>query len=242
MKLKTLLITTIGAFVVASANAGDKNPVTDPPADLGASVAVGYNTHYIFRGINYGENQVTTQVDYTCPITGISIGAWYGNPTSGGGLNPGHNDELDLYANISHSFGSIDAWLGYTAYTYPEGGSSTNEVGTGIGTAVGPLDLALGAYYDFDIDGWYLDLTLSYSYVLCDAASLDLAAGISYSVDYSTSSGSDFNNVLLVVSVPVALTDRATLTPYIAGTLALDAIDGFQDDELFGGVSLSVAF
>ena len=243
MKLKTLLITTIGAFVIASANAGEApaKAVVEESADIGATLAVGYNSHYIFRGINYGESQITAQVDYDLPDLPISIGAWYGNPTSGGGLNPGHGDELDLYATATRSFGSIDAWLGYTAYIYPEGGASTNEVGTGIGTAVGPLDLAIGAYYDFDIDGWYLDLTLSYSYVLCDQASLDLAAGVSYSIDYSTASD-DWNNVLLVASVPIALTDRATLTPYIAGSLALDAIDGFQDDELFGGISLSVAF
>ena len=95
--------------------------------------------------------------------------------------------------------------------------------------------------YDFDIDGWYLDLTVGRSVALTDMISLNLAAGISYSIDYN-SDGSDFNNVLLVVSLPIALTDRATLTPYVAGTLALDAIDGFQDDEIFGGVSLSVDF
>ena len=243
MKIKTLLITAIGAFAVANVSAGDKGvvEVVEESADLGATVAVGYDSHYIFRGLNLGENQVTAQVDYQLPDLPVSIGAWYGNPTTGTTLNPGGGDELDLYATISRSFGSIDAWLGYTAYLYPEGGSSTNEVGTGIGTTVGPLDVALGAYYDFDIDGWYLDLTLGHSLELSDMISLNLAAGISYSIDYN-SSGSEFNNVLLVASLPIALTDRATLTPYVAGSFALDAIDNVQDDEIFGGVSLSVDF
>ena len=243
MKFKTLLITTIGAFVVASANAGDKAVMVEESTDLGATLAVGYNSHYINRGVNNGENQITTQLDYDLPSIPISVGVWYSKPTSGSGQNPLRGDEVNLYATATRSFGSIDAWLGYTAYLYPEGPSraAKNEVRTGIGTAVGPLDLAAGVYYDFDIDGWFLDLTLSYSYVLCDAASLDVAAGIAYSIDYN-SAGSNFNNVLLVVSVPVAVTDRATLRPYIAGTLALDAIDAFQDDELFGGISLSVAF
>lgn len=251
MKLKTLLITTIGAFVVASANAGDSAPagkaVVEEPADLGVSVAAGYNSHYIFRGINYGENQVTAQLDYQLPDLPISVGAWYGNPTSEDGTaaharNPSHTDELDLYATISHSFGSIDAWLKYTAYLYPEGGAdSTNEVGTGVGAALGPIDLALGVYYDFDIGGWYMDLTAGHSFTLCDYASLNLAAGISYQIDYN-SGGSDFNNVLLVASIPIALTDSATLTPYVAGTISLDAIDAIQDDEILGGISLAVTF
>jgi len=244
MKLKTLLITTIGAFAVASAQAGEApaKAVVEEATDLGATVSVGYNTSYIFRGVNYGDDQITTQIDYVCPKTGIEFGAWYGNPTTGRGQNPAHNDELRLSAALGHSFGAIDAWAGYTAYLYPEGGAnSTNEVGTGVGTSVGPIDLALGAYYDFDIDGWYIDLTAGHSFVLCDMASLDLSAGISYSVDYN-SAGSEFNSVLLVAAIPIKLTDTATLTPYVAGNFALDAVDGYQDDQIFGGVSLSVTF
>ena len=244
MKFKTLLITTIGAFVITSANADHHGKaVVEESADIGATLAVGYNSHYINRGVDNGESQITTQVDYDLPDIPISVGVWYSNPTSGSGQNPAHGDELNLYATLTRSFGSVDAWLGYTAYLYPEGPSraAENEIRTGIGTAVGPLDLAVGVYYDLDIEGWFFDATLSYSYVLCDSSSLELAAGIAYSVDYN-SAGSEFNNVLLVASVPISLTDRATLKPYIAGTLALDAIDGFQDDELFGGISLSVAF
>jgi hypothetical protein len=258
MKLKTLLITTIGAFAVASANAGDSTPtgkaVVEEPADLGVSVTAGYNSHYIFRGINYGESQVTTQIDYDIPGIPLAVGAWYGNPTraDGGhldgheghrtGNNPGHYDELDLYAKVSHSFGAVEAWLGYTAYLYPESGADgTNEVGTGAGGALGPIDLALGVYYDFDIGGWYMDLTAGHSFTLCDFASLDLSAGISYQIDYN-GDGSDWNNVLLIAAIPIKLSESATFSVYAAGTLSMDAIDSHQDDEFFGGASLAVTF
>jgi len=249
MKLKTLLITTIGAFVIANANAGEApaKAVVEVIEEDNASVAVGYNTSYIFRGVNYGDNQVTAQVDYAIVGTPLAVGVWYGNPTDGRGNNPGGQDELDIYATLSHSFGAVDAWIGYTAYLYPETGGgrlgqgSTNEVGTGIGAAAGPIDLALSAYYDLDIEGWYIDLTAGHSFEINDMISLDLSAGISYQVDYNTS-GSEFNSVLLVASLPIALTDSATLTPYIAGNFALDAIDSYQDDQVFGGISLSVTF
>ena len=246
MKLKTLLIITIGAFVVASAIAGDSAPsgkaIVEEPAELGVSVAAGYNSHYIFRGVNTGENQITTQIDYDIPGIPLAVGAWYGNPTTGSGVNPNHYDELNLYAKINHSFGAVEAWLGYTAYIYPESGvDSTNEVGTGVGGSLGPIDLALGVYYDFDIAGWYMDLTAGHSFTLCDFASLDLAAGISYQIDYNTG-GSEWNSILLKASIPIVLNDHATLTPYLAGNFALDAINGFQDDEILGGISLAVTF
>ena len=247
MKLKPLLITTIGTFAIANLYAGDTavtpdaKAVVEEPADYAGSMTLGYDTSYILRGVNYGDNQVTAQIDYDIPNTPLAIGAWYGNPTTGRGQNPAHLDELDLYATLSHSFGSIDAWLGHTAYLYPEGGGNTNEIGTGVGTALGPIDLALAAYYDFDIAGWYIDLTVGHSFAICDSTSLDLAAGISYSVDYN-SADSDFNSVLLMASLPIKLTDRATLTPYVAGTFALEAIDSYQDDQIFGGISLRVAF
>ncbi len=249
MKIKTLLITAIGAFAIANVNAGDKAVIEEVIVveEDNASVAVGYNTSYIFRGVNYGDNQVTAQIDYAIEGTPLAVGAWYGNPTDGRGQNPGGQDELDLYATLSHSFGTVDAWLGYTAYLYPETGggrlgqTSTNEIGTGIGSAVGPIDLALAAYYDFDIGGYYFDLTAGHSFEINDMVSLDLAAGISYQIDYNTG-GSDFNSVLVMASLPIKLTDTATLTPYVAGNFALSAIDSFQDDQVYGGISLSVTF
>jgi len=249
MKIKTLLITAIGAFAIANVNAGDKEVIEEVVMveEDNASIAVGYNTSYIFRGVNYGDNQITAQIDYAIEGTPLAVGAWYGNPTDGRGQNPGGRDELDLYATVSHSFGNVDAWLGYTAYLYPEDGGgrlgqdSTNEIGTGVGSAVGPIDLALSAYYDFDIQGYYFDLTAGHSFQINDMISLDLSAGISYGVDYN-SAGSDFNNVLVVAALPIKLTDTATLRPYVAGNFALEAIEARQDDQVFGGVSLSVTF
>lgn len=249
MKIKTLIITAIGAFTLVNANAGDKAVIEEVIVveEDNASVAVGYNTSYIFRGVNYGDNQVTAQIDYAIEGTPLAIGAWYGNPTSGRGQNQLHTDELDLYATVSHSFGSIDAWLGYTAYLFPEtgggrlGNSSTNEIGTGVGMAAGPIDLAIAGYYDFNIEGYYFDITAGHSFQISDMLSLDLSAGISYSVDYFASGG-NFNSILLVAALPIALTDTATLKPYVAGNFALDAISDYQDDQIFGGISLSVKF
>ena len=250
MKIKTLFITAIGAFAIANVNAGDKAvvEVVEESADLGATISAGYDSTYFFRGVNNGENNVWTSIDYQLADLPIAIGVLYGNPITTGDsiVNAGHADELDIYATISKNIGAADVWLGYTAYIFPEGGgrtggSSTNEIGAGIGGTAGPIDLALGAYYDFDIDGWYLDLTAGHTVEINDVISLQLAAGVSFGIDY-WSAGSEFNHLLVMAALPIRLTDRATLTPYVAGNFALDAIDAVQDDEVYGGISLAVNF
>jgi hypothetical protein len=49
--------------------------------------------------------------------------------------------------------------------------------------------------------------------------------------------------VVVKLGLPYALTKTATLTPYVAGSLAIDALDALGEDSyLIGGVSLTVTF
>ena len=57
---------------------------------------------------------------------------------------------------------------------------------------------------------------------------------------YSTEA--DFQHIKLALAFPVKLTATATLTPYVAGNIALDTTEDFTDDEIYGGVKLSVSF
>ncbi len=248
MKKSLLFLGAFGLIGAYTAQAGEDKvvvmetpPVIEEDTSIGASLSAGYDSKYIFRGVDFGDNDVWVGVDYSLPTPiPIDIGAWYINPSDGDQLL---DDELDLYASISQSFGAVDVWFGYTAYLFPEAGSGdTHELGTGIGTALGPIDVALDAYYDLDeIEGWFFEFTAGHEASITDNVSLSVAAGISYSAGYN-SDKDGFNNVLLRAGLPIALTESATFEPYIAGTISLDAIEDFQDDELFGGASLSVSF
>lgn len=165
MKLNTLLASIL-SLVAASAFAGApaKAPApVQPPAEepLGFTVSVGYDSHYIFRGVLFAENLVTAAVDGTIPLTemlSLNIGAWYGTsaddsgrfgiPQAGGSFH-----ELDLYGAVLADLGPVTVGAKYTAYLYD--GQSTangavediNEVGLIAAATLGLVDVTAGAYY-----------------------------------------------------------------------------------------------
>ena len=256
MKLKTILLSLSGALALAyspaTANAGpapQPEPTPIAPAPLfGAEVAVGYDTHYMFRGVNYGEDSVWGSIELALPVIpgmDLTVGAWYQDPQSASLQNPGSEDELDLYAILGTEVApGVSVWVGYYAYLYPEAGNgSTNEVtvGTEFSVLNELLTVSVEAYYDLDIEGWYFTPTASHTLRVTDFLSIKIGGAVGYQIDYNADGG-DWNDVRAFVKAPIALTENLTLEPYIAHSWALDAIEDFQDDEFYGGVSLSVKF
>ena len=101
--------------------------------------------------------------------------------------------------------------------------------------------LIADARAEHEIEGWYFDAGISKDIGVTDALEVVVSAGISYQIDYYAFGG-DFNHVYVAASLPISLTDTATLEPYVAGLFALDAIDDIQDDIIHGGVSIGVSF
>jgi len=233
------------AFLAATpVKAGSPVMHTPAPAssEIGAEVSVGYDTHYIFRGFNYGENLIWAGVDLGVPLSdglSLNLGTWYGT------LAEASYDELNLLAGLSYDLGGVELGVGAIWYYYPQGfnggGSGIDdslELGASIGTSVGPIDLGLGYYYDLEEEGSYIELGAETRIELSDRIALVPGTSISYADDYFGITG--FNAVGARLSLPISLTDRATLTPYIAATWEID--DSGQEDEVYGGVSLSVSF
>jgi hypothetical protein len=218
--------------------------IVEETTTLGASVSVGYDSDYIFRGVKFAEQSVWAQIDYSYSLAenlSLDVGAWYETSAAD------QYDELDLWAGISTSFGPIDFSAGFLWYYFPEVGSGVDSDTQELFYALSyelPYEIALGFQhsYDFVPDGHWFSLTLGKSFPLTDKISLDLGAGISYISDYFIE-GSGWNNVDLSAGLSIALTDNATLAPYIAYSHALEALeDNGVDNYLYGGVSLSVSF
>ena len=224
-------------FAMVPAIAGDHAAAGE---DLGAEVSVGYDTDYIFRGANLGQDLLWSDVNVSTSLSdglGLNIGAWYANPTDAG------DDELDIYAGVSTDLGGMSLDLGTTYYYYPGAtGSNTLEFGAALGTSVGAFDVSLGVYHDIDTENTYVELGAGTSFDLTDNISLDLGATIGNNQDEVVGGQADgLTAVTITVGAPIGLTDNASLTPYLGINAGLD---DNQDagDEIFSGISLSVGF
>lgn len=247
---KNQLTATVGilgcaAFLAAApVKAGTPMPPVTPPApaEIGAEVSIGYDTHYIFRGFNVGENLVWAGVDLSVPLVdrlSLDLGTWYGS------LAEDPYDELDLLAGLTYDMGKFQVSGGAIWYYYPQGSNGGGygfddalELAASVATNVVGIDFGLGYFYDLETDGSYIELKAEYTYEVSDRFALVPGASISYGDDYYGVSG--FNAVGARLTAPIKLTERATLSPYIAATWEVDGSG--QQDEVYGGVSLGVRF
>src|SRR4051812_36980464 len=249
------LLTLAMSILAASAFAGSPGkapaivqPVAEEP--LGFTASIGYDSHYIYRGIHIANNLVSAAVDGTIPLTdmlSINVGAWYGTSADDSGVfAPGGSyHELDLYTALLVNLGPATVGLKYQHYffngTSADALKDINEIGLILSSTLGPVDITGGAYYDWTAEGFYFETGISHTFKVCDHFSVVPAALISYANDYYGVSG--FNHIKVGVSTPIKLTHTATLTPYIAYNIPIDALDALgEDDQLYGGISLSVSF
>lgn len=187
------------------------------------------------------------------PLTdgvGLGIGTWYVNPTEQSGDND-ITDELDFYISLGTTIGAFDVAIGHTWYYYPESREGdiqddTNELFVSLGTEVGGIAVGAVYAYDMDLETHYTEVSLGYGMAISDVVALEASVNVGFlDENYAHSTFS--------LGVPVALTGSATLTPYVAAVFPTDDRDIVThapefadlyegDDEVIGGVSLSVSF
>lgn len=274
MTINKLVFSLVGsAALAASAFAGTTSSgkgaksvapeITPVEEDLGLTLAVGYDTHYFFRGLNLAEDWVSTSLDWTLPLTqnlrldtGAAFGTTAGDSAKIGDfeLNDVSFQRLELSAQLVATLGPVEIGAGYRWYhnmgdlgDIMEDG---HEVGVNLATKLGPINFGVGAYHDFSIDGWYFEAAVNSEIKLCDRVSLVPGASIGYADQYSyhfnlfgnKPQTDSYTAVTVSLALPIKLTKRATLTPYIAGNLPLNDLKDVEDNQLYGGVKLAVKF
>ena len=255
---RTYLVTLLAAMAAINLQAGTASkapapvqPTVEPDTALGFTLSAGYDTDYVFRGVEFAQNLVWTALDFSVPLTekvSLNLGSWYGTSADDSGVfgaPPGSFTELDLYGSVMFDLGFMKIGPKYTYYLYEGDGSTAldniNEVGLALSASAGPLDFSGGAYYDDVTDGFYFETGVSSTIAITDSISLVPAALVSFGDSYY--GVSSFNHVKIGLSLPIALTKTATLTPYIAGNFPLgDLDDAGEDSRVYGGVALSVTF
>jgi hypothetical protein len=243
-------------------------PAPAPPAPAPAtdfwtgSVTLGWDSDYIFRGLHVTDDLFTATLDLNFALNDrwtLNLNAWYANAVEEN--NP--YDELDLYAKLLYkvndqfSFGPS-----FRYYTYPFDNSFEDQYEPGVEAVWSPCPnstVNLGLFYETQTEAFYAELGASYTWKVNDMVSFVPGAVISYlnrdDASYDTEgtrvSGydiSDFNHFAVYLKAPITLKKNVILTPYIAWNIPLDAIDDAgglndgQDDEFYGGASLSVGF
>ncbi|MCF6311475.1 MAG: hypothetical protein L3J39_03405 [Verrucomicrobiales bacterium] len=272
MKLKTLLITAIGAFALNGANAGESAPAVDAKnvvveeaeSTFSGEISAGYDTRYIFRGLWFGDNAVWGNVSIAKEIT--SKLTWSSNVFYTDIMD---NDlaysEYNLGTALSYESEVGTFGIGLTYFRFLDGFSGNN--GTGPGGQKDTTELyvsysrelfygitgSLLAAYDFRIDAQYLEAGLGKTWKFNDVLSLDAAAAVGYGLNdyYSQAlSGDDanaFTHVLVSVGLPIKITETAVLRPHVSANFSGDArsrgnAGSIGDEEVFYGVSFAVSF
>jgi hypothetical protein len=281
---------------------GPLPPMEPEPAALfdtiGATLDVGYDSRYYFRGLYFADNIVWSALNIAIPLIGggsedagsltWNIGAAYissvqtpANNPAGNGFSKSAFDysELDLITSLVYDAGFAKFGLQYQNYWYPDtysgsfngvglapndpefGISGAGEIGLTVAIPLGAANFYLGAYHDFRIGGEYFQAGVDYTIPVTDWMSIVPAVQTGYGINYytgtnnqftanggfanGTTQSSGFTHILASVSTPIKLTKIATLTPYVAWNFALQTrnyLNATHDNEIFGGVKLSLAF
>lgn len=231
---------TIGALAAASAlAAGNATAI-----EIDYEISTGYTSEYVWRGINLGQDLVEVGLDASTEINGfgLSAGAWYGSFASGGA----NFDELDLYGEVSYDVGHFEVAVGYIYYYFPEIGFNASEVPFSVRRDFGIVAADLTYFWDVneDNDG-YTQLTLQNETELSSCLTLSTGLATGYLVERGS-----LSNITLKTSLDYALTETATVSPFIGFSWALTENPSHggtmtyvsSKNQLFGGVALAVSF
>lgn len=234
----SLFIVT-GLVACGAATAGEAAAEVDE-GPLSFEFTAAYDSKYIFRGVDYGNHLVSMQLDINLELADgltFTYGTWAAS------ADAGDYGEIDYMGTLSYETGRCTFSLMGSGYSFKGDTPSAFELGSTLEVALDPLPLSLACtyFYDFETEGHYLFTGVTYEHEINDWLGIELAAGVSYIIDYYID-GSGWNNIDLRLTLPLQLTKTASLNPYIAASLPLGMQDGAGRDQLYGGIALVISF
>ncbi|MEC9056569.1 MAG: hypothetical protein VX633_14745 [Verrucomicrobiota bacterium] len=238
MKQTTLIKSAVlagSALLAGLASAGD-DPAPAASSDLEVSIGVGYNSEYIFRSLNFGDDLFTASIGLSGSGSLLGIGDLDLNAgidllttsNSEGGLH-----ELRVGASATKSLGSFDLTVGVTNYAYfgtAANGDDVLEPYVALGTELAGLDVSIGLYdqdWNSALDN-YIEITAGRSVEL---------GGLDLCVNGVVGTWDEFDNTFygLSVGLPISASDSITVTPHVSALFG-DTASG--DDEFTVGVNV----
>ncbi|HMP90251.1 MAG TPA: hypothetical protein PJ991_08610 [Kiritimatiellia bacterium] len=230
-------------FLLAALALVGATPVRADLSALSTTVTLGYDSRYVLYGYRLSRHLYKGDIYLTYPLNDkVSLwgGAWYGY------LTDGTYHEVDVYAGVDYAVTeSIFAGIAYSLFNYIEVPFPTSDQAHEISAHVtyfgDQFSLALQNHYDSEAEGNLLRAIGDYSLPITEQLSAGLNVEAGYAFRYFIS-GNLWNHAQVKLSAPYRVNDAFTITPFIARSIPLAAIDDFEQYETYGGISCSLTF
>jgi hypothetical protein len=214
-------------------------------AEIESEFHVGYNSDYIFRGVELGKDAYEYGLDFAgSSDSGLdwSAGIWSISPDG----EDGNVDEFDIYASVSKDLGIGSVAAGFTVYTYDGGASDDAEVYLGFSTQSCGLDLGLTVFFGTDgifQDAILLEGTIGYSFEVSSKATANIGIVYGYLLDEGDFADDGELYASASISLDYAVSDSITFSPYVSYNEGEEDIFGpFAADGFIGGAKVSFSF
>ena len=220
---------------------------TGYPESAGDTLAMGVASRYESRYFSEGRDALdgeplwVNSIDIAYGILGAEL--WYGqSPDS-------EYDELQLTLAATQTFGEIEVTMGFTLFEFPFEDASDEEVGIGLVIPDLPMkvEFALDAYYSFEAEGYFVELTLTREVISNERFSAGAVAILGNNQGYVSDGHDGANHFALGVEAALPMGETLAITLHVARSWALgrDAgLDGDQQlvDFLHGSVGMRLEF
>ncbi|MDB4792927.1 hypothetical protein OAG91_01730 [bacterium] len=203
-------------------------------ADVESSISAGYSSEYIYRGLNFGDDQVSLNLGVSGTAAGLdwNVGLFHGssNLDTGStvgviaagllGLSPqvlvAGVDETRISAGLTKGLGeNIDLNVGVINTSYDIVGSLADrlEIYTGLSGSIACIDVSATAFFN-TTDNWtgdtYYEVAASYSVDVVDNASATIGATYgNWNKDPFVGLLEDVDFVSLSATLNISLADNA---------------------------------
>jgi hypothetical protein len=209
---------------------------------ISTTITLGYDSHYVLYGYRQNHPLYHADISLSLPIN-EQLTLWGGS--WGGSLSDRSYQEIDFYTGADlHLGGGVYAGLAYSYFRYltaPWDAHDAHEISGHITWFTGPFSIGIHDLYDTEGEGHLARTVATYNHSFNDRIGLAFRAEYGYSFDYYAV-GDGPNHALLRAELPIQITDPISLAPFIAQSLALDSIDDFENDQLYGGFNLQISF